>query len=143
METRLASPFPPPRRSRCTIGMAAQIADAPQAWDRLRLVFVADGGEAKLFEHVPGARLEGGGAAPGSEIALRVDLDVAGAGWRWFTTARADDVGRFTIRVPYPTDAAMPGNVRVLGAAIRVNGRVTTVTVSEQAVRAGGAVPFP
>lgn len=119
------------------------VADAPQAWDALRLVFVADGGEAKLFERVPGARLEGAGAAPGSEVMLRVDLDVAGNGWRWFTGTRADDAGRFTIRVPYATDAPPSGNVRVLGAAVRVNGRVTPVTLVEQAVRSAAAVQLP
>jgi asparagine N-glycosylation enzyme membrane subunit Stt3 len=117
------------------------VAEAPQAWDGLRLVFVADGGEAKLFERVPGARLEGV-ATPGSEVLLRVDLDVAGSGWRWFALARADGAGRFAIRVPYATDAVTPGNVRVLGAAVRVNGRVLPVTVSEQAVQAGIAIPL-
>ena len=119
------------------------VAGAPRSWDALRLVFVADGGGAKLFERVPGARLEGGGAVPGSEVLLRVDLDVAGSGWRWFTSARADDTGRFAIRVPYATDTAAPGNVRVLGAAVRVNGQVTPVTVDEQAVQAGASILLP
>jgi hypothetical protein len=74
---------------------------------------------------------------------LRVDLDVAGNGWRWFTGTRADEAGRFTIRVPYATDAPPPGNVGVLGATVRVNGRVTPVAVDEQAVRSGAAVQLP
>jgi asparagine N-glycosylation enzyme membrane subunit Stt3 len=119
------------------------VADAPQAWDGLRLVFTADGGGAKLFERVPGARLEGTGATPGSQVMLRVDLDVAGSGWRWFAGARADDAGRFAIRVPYATEGAGPGNARVLGAAVRVNGRALPVSVSEQAVRAGAVIPLP
>ncbi len=116
------------------------VAGVPLAWDTLRLVFVADGGAAKLFERVPGARLEGIGATPGSEVMLRVDLDVAGHGWRWFAGTRADDAGRFVIRTPWATDDTPPGNVRVLGAAVRVDGRVAPVAVAEQAVRSGATV---
>lgn len=115
-------------------------ADAPAAYDFLRLVFAAEGGEAKLFERVAGARIEGNGATPGSEVLLRVDLDVAGAGWWWFARARADEHGLFTLRVPYSTDGTPPGTVRVLRAAVLADGRARPASIPERAVTGGESV---
>jgi hypothetical protein len=115
-------------------------AEAPAAHDFLRLVFATDGGKTKLFERVAGARIGGSGAAPGSEVLLRVDLEVAGAGWWWFARVRADERGRFAFRVPYSTDATPPGTVRVVRAGILANGRARPISIPERAVTGGKSV---
>jgi hypothetical protein len=115
------------------------VASAPAAHDHLRLRWAA-GDAAKLFEYVAGARVSGSGAPPGSEVLVRVDLDVEGRGWMWFAGARADDGGGFELRVPYATDGRLPGNVRVRRAALRAGDRAIDLTIPGPAVEAGDTV---
>ncbi len=115
-------------------------ADFPQAWDFLRLAHVGERGEAKLFERVAGARIEGRGAEPKGEVLLRVDLDVAGAAARWFAVTRADARGRFEVRTPYASEPLPGSNVRVSQILLRTDGRVLDLQVPGAAVTNGDTV---
>jgi len=58
----------------------------------------------KTFERVPGATIEGSGAAPGEEVEATVELEKATGGTFEYTQyAEADENGNFEFTVPYST----------------------------------------
>jgi len=60
----------------------------------------------KTFERVPGATIEGSGAAPGEEVEATVELEKATGGTFEYTQyAEADENGNFEFTVPYSTTA--------------------------------------
>lgn len=119
-----------------------------ESWGFLRLLHDVDG-KIRIFERVPGARVTLERLPPGTEAAVRVDLDVAGTPLTWVARGRAGAAGALGIRVPYATQGSpAPGNVTVRGAAVSVAGRVLPLSVPESAVQAGerigpGTVPDP
>jgi hypothetical protein len=92
-----------------------------------------------LFEVVAGAELTGRAPA-GSRVVLEIPLTEHGRPHTWRAWADAGPDGRWTLRVPLPTDLA--------GAAVssgpgelRVDGRASVpVRITEQAVRSGAAL---
>lgn len=102
----------------------------------------------KIFEYVSGATIEGRAPA-GTRVGASIDLTTnQGRPIHWRTATTADDAGRYTLVVPYPT-AGGDGlsGVRSRGA-YRVGlstgrGPPHEVRVEEAAVADGGPVPGP
>jgi len=58
----------------------------------------------KTFERVPGATIEGSGAAPGQEVEATVELEKStGQTFEYTQYAEADENGNFELTVPYST----------------------------------------
>ncbi len=98
-----------------------------------------------VWERVAGARVEGS-AAPGAAVEAVLPLEIGGARTRYRQTARADARGRYTLVLPYATEAAAPGRggVRVGRAYVlrAASGRARLV-VPEAAVQEGRALEGP
>ncbi|WP_302080889.1 oligosaccharyl transferase, archaeosortase A system-associated [Salinibaculum rarum] len=108
----------------------------------------------KTFERVPGATIEGDGAAPNSTIRLQVELDPAnGETFDYSQQVTTDEDGSFTATVPYAstgyddvgledghtnTSVRATGPYQIASSPTFENGTVTqytgTVNVSESAV---------
>jgi hypothetical protein len=103
---------------------------------------VAGGGAVKVFERVAGAQVEVCGLGHPSEAVVRVDLDVDGRLMPWFASV-AEAKGCARVRVPFATDVAATGNVRVVGATLRAGRLAHALTLPDAAVRAGATVTLP
>ncbi|NOZ20190.1 MAG: hypothetical protein GXP25_03785 [Planctomycetes bacterium] len=115
---------------------------------RFRLVYVSPKVERpsycppmpdlKIFEYVKGAALCGA-AAPGQRISLRLLVKAnSGVVFKYCDDATADASGRFSFRVPYPTQDGPYGTGAVGPYALSFGGMQTkTVNVSEDDVLAG------
>ena len=103
---------------------------------------------AKLFERVPGARVEGT-TTPGAAVAASIELE-SGAGRRltYSDTSTADTQGKFALVLPYPTDAPS-GDTKPLGKwKLTVAGEDRELEVPGEAVLEGrilspGGAPIP
>jgi len=107
-------PRTPPARSRLggtrAVALVPAGADPPAARRRRpeppRRVRPRRSGDdfVKTFERVPGATIEGSGAAPGEEVEATVELEKATGGTFEYTQyAEADENGNFEFTVPYST----------------------------------------
>jgi len=121
-----------------------------RALERHRLIFESgpaplssDRAAYKVFELVPGARIEGR-AAPGARIEVSLPLRTnRGRALRFQAAAAADAAGRYRLRVPYAS-RGQPAAVRVGAAyALRCGGERAQVAVEEEAVRRGALVAGP
>ena len=95
---------------------------------------------AKVYEVVPGGRVEGQGPA-GAEVrataTVRTNL---GRTFEWQTMAMADARGRFSLRVPYPNTPATALSTGTVGPyRIHAWGREAEVKFTEEEVRRGAA----
>ncbi|MEF8872978.1 MAG: oligosaccharyl transferase, archaeosortase A system-associated [Haloarculaceae archaeon] len=108
----------------------------------------------KTFERVPGATIEGSGAAPNSSLRLQVELDPAnGETFNYTQQVTADEDGSFTATVPYAstgyedigldegytnTSVRATGPYQIASSPTFENGNITqytgTANVSESAV---------
>ena len=97
----------------------------------------------KVFEHVPGAVLEGR-AAPGARVDATLALRTnRGRRLRFATHAHADAAGRYALRVPYATRGAPP-SVRAQGEyRLACDGEEREIAVDEEQVRAGARIEAP
>jgi asparagine N-glycosylation enzyme membrane subunit Stt3 len=97
----------------------------------------------KVFEYVPGARIEGR-ARPGARVSASVVLHTNRAREvRYWSEAEADASGRYVLRVPY-ANVGGPASVRVADRyEVRCEGEVATVAVAEAAVAGGRSVAGP
>jgi hypothetical protein len=121
-------------------GTRLQGADA---LSRYRLVDeVADGGGkplVKLFEVVPGARVEVTGAAPGALVVVALAARVNGARpFRYETAATAGQAGTVELVVPYATGRS--GALDVRAARVVSGGAEAILAIPEGAVAAGAKV---
>jgi dolichyl-diphosphooligosaccharide--protein glycosyltransferase len=96
-----------------------------------------------LFEIVPGARVVGA-ASPGAKVSVELELR-AGPGRVWYRArTETSPEGRYELRLPYPTDAAVSREVEALGPyRVRVESRSAELEVPEADVRAGATLPGP
>jgi dolichyl-diphosphooligosaccharide--protein glycosyltransferase len=95
---------------------------------------------ARLFEHVPGARLEVEGAAPSSEVVALTEVTApTGRVWQWSTRARTDGQGRATLRVPYATGEN--GRAHASACYLMDGKRTARVAIPEAAIVEGAVVP--
>jgi dolichyl-diphosphooligosaccharide--protein glycosyltransferase len=98
-------------------------------------MFVTNPSWVKTFERVPGARIEGSGAPPNTEVTAQVELR-APAGNYTFTYrqyAQSNDDGEFTMVLPYSTtgyDDYGPEN-GYTNVSVRATGPYTISTPSE------------
>ncbi|HEY6008178.1 MAG TPA: STT3 domain-containing protein [Geobacteraceae bacterium] len=85
----------------------------------------------KIFEYLPGARLEGSGPA-GAAVEVELPLNSPiGRVLTWHDRIAVGPDGRFTLRVPYPTTVPS-GIMKPLGDyRLRVGGQAFTARVSE------------
>jgi len=97
----------------------------------------------KVFEHVAGARVEGG-ARPHAGVEARLGLRTnRGRELVVRTTARADAAGRYHLRLPYSNRGAPP-SVRTAPAwELACAGEEATLVVDEAQVRGGAALEGP
>jgi asparagine N-glycosylation enzyme membrane subunit Stt3 len=94
----------------------------------------------KIFERVPGARVEGK-ASPGAAITASIDLE-SGAGRRFMysDTSTADARGKFTLTLPYPTDASS-GDTKPLGKwKLTVAGQERELDVASETMLEGKVI---
>jgi dolichyl-diphosphooligosaccharide--protein glycosyltransferase len=99
---------------------------------------------ARVVEVVEGAVIEGRTGA-GSSVRLELTLrDNNGQRLQYVRAARADDGGRFRIRVAHPTDVRRADTVSAEGPYVLYrDGRPDTVEVSEAQVQTGATVVVP
>jgi len=96
---------------------------------------------AWVYERVAGARIEGV-TQPGVTVPFALDLLLSGTRGRYVAEAVADNLGRFSLTVPYWTGAE--GEVRTARAArLGLPEGPVTLTISEDAVRMGLTLPAP
>jgi dolichyl-diphosphooligosaccharide--protein glycosyltransferase len=97
----------------------------------------------KVFEHVPGARVEGR-ARPGARVEARVELRTnRGRELVFRTHAWADGEGRYALRLPYANRGAPP-SVRVGPAyALACDGEHAQLVLREREVRRGATLAGP
>jgi dolichyl-diphosphooligosaccharide--protein glycosyltransferase len=95
----------------------------------------------KIFEYLPGARLEGSGPA-GAAVSLELPVNSPiGRVFTWRDRTSVGPDGRFFFRVPYPTTTPS-GTMKPLGDyRVRVAGRSLSARVSEADVYGGRSVP--
>ena len=92
----------------------------------------------KLYERVPGARVEGRARA-GDLVQIRLDVTTAaGAAHTWASRARADDAGRYAFTVPYPTGATAAAGVATESAYRVASPRASAELAVPPAAVAGG-----
>lgn len=97
------------------------------------------------YQLVEGARVEGR-AAPGARVVLEIPLEEHGRPHTWRAFADAGPDGRFTLRVPLPTDLATPTVRTGPGTLRRPGAPPAPLAVPEAAVREGRVVaagPIP
>ncbi len=96
-----------------------------------------------LFEIVPGARVVGA-ASRGAKVSVELELR-AGPGRVWYRArTEASPEGRYELRLPYPTDAAVSREVEAVGPyRVRVDDRSAELEVREADVRAGATLSGP
>jgi hypothetical protein len=96
-----------------------------------------------VFEIVPGATVRGR-ARPGARVSFELALR-AGGGQVWYRArTQASPEGRYEIRLPYPTDAEVSGEVGAEGVyRVRSGGRSAELELREAAVRAGATLVGP
>jgi hypothetical protein len=100
---------------------------------------VPGGAPARLFEHVPGARLEVEGAAPSSEVVALVEVTApTGRVLQWSTRVWTDGSGRATLRIPYATGEN--GRAYASTCYLMDGKRTARVAVPEAAIVEGAAV---
>ena len=153
MTSRLATLFG--SEASGTRGVAGEAFTVP-ALERHRLVYHArigagrglapapEGAAIGVFERVPGARVAGR-ARPGDRVHVELPLKTAqGLSHRYRASAAADADGAWSLRLPYPTDAAFSTSIAVEGRyRVRSAGREEELVVSEAAIQAGDLVPGP
>lgn len=92
----------------------------------------------KVYEVVPGGRVEGqapAGAVVRATVTVRTNL---GRTFEWETTTTADGRGRFHLRIPYPNDPATAFSTGTEGPTrIHAWGRETDVRFTEEEIRRG------
>ena len=99
----------------------------------------------KIFEQVPGARLEGP-APPGATVVVTIPLRLhtSGRTWQYRQSRRAGTDGRFALTVPYATELAPGTDLDPVGPALLgLDGppaRPETLVISEAAVQHGERV---
>ena len=96
-----------------------------------------------VFEIVPGARVAGA-APPNATVRFELALS-AGHGRTWYRTrAEASPAGRYELRLPYPTDVPVSGQVRALSEyRVRCGTQSAALELHEADVRAGATVHGP
>ena len=96
----------------------------------------------KLFEQVPGARLQGQ-ADPGTLVTLSVPLRLRTSGrvWTYRQQVRANPEGKFEFTCPYSTEATFGQDIEATGPA-RLSGDFgsTPVNIPETAVQAADII---
>ena len=96
-----------------------------------------------IFEIVPGAVVEGD-AEPGARVEFELRLQCASGPLRYRAAATASATGRYSLRVPYPTDDPVSPEVRATGPySLRSGGQSAELALREADVRAGAAVAGP
>jgi asparagine N-glycosylation enzyme membrane subunit Stt3 len=91
---------------------------------------------AKLFEIVPGARVLGH-AEPGAHVAVRLELRTRLGPFVYHTNGKADDSGRYSLRLPYSNEVFSP-DVRAASSYTFASGEKTAfLSVPEAAVQGG------
>jgi asparagine N-glycosylation enzyme membrane subunit Stt3 len=97
----------------------------------------------RAFELVPGATITGQ-ASPVQPISLRLELRTnSGRRLTYQRRTRADDVGRFAIRVPYPSEAYRGGVEPVGDYRIKRGDQILRIHVSEAQIQAGAEITLP
>ena len=97
----------------------------------------------KVFEHVPGARVEGR-ARPFARVEASVALRTnRGRELAWRTHARADAQGRYALRLPYANRGAPPSVRVATETLLACDGEAAAVVVDEAAVRGGALLEGP
>ena len=96
---------------------------------------------AKVFERVEGARLRGR-TAPLSPVEAEIEIVTnQGRHFLWKASVRADEAGRFTLRVPYSTARARAMEVGAAGPYfLRSSRRRARVMVPERSIREGASL---
>ncbi len=95
-----------------------------------------------LYEVVAGAEVTGRAPA-GARAVLEIPLREHGRPHTWRAWAEAGPDGRWQMRVPLPTDLAMP-TIQTSAGRLRVgDGPAVPVDIAEATVREGGAVAAP
>jgi len=96
-----------------------------------------------LFEVVEGARLTGR-ADPGAVVKVSLGLKPRlGQRFTYSARAEANEIGEYTIRLPYPNEPFSPDVESADHYSVRVGKQSATVVVSEAAVSEGLEVAGP
>ena len=96
-----------------------------------------------IFEIVPGAWVEGEAEA-GAPVNVELRLACGAGHVPYGASTTASQEGRYGIRLPYPTDAAVSTEVRAEGPyLVRSRGRSAVLALHEADVRAGATVAGP
>lgn len=96
----------------------------------------------KLFEQVPGARLQGHGE-PGTKVTLSLPMRMrtSGRNWTYRQTVSVSNEGNFELISPYPTESTSGLDAEPVGPAkIEIGTKVVDVRISESSVQAGETV---
>lgn len=101
--------------------------------------------EVRIFEIVAGAKVTGTGPAD-TLVTAELDLHSPTSGKTWSTSwsTRVDSRGKWSLRLPYPTDSPIseiPGTVEVHGKyRLRVGKKDLTFSLSEPMIRNGSSL---
>ena len=140
--------FPLTEKTRKIFQPLLDVPGRPLETSRGDLVEAKIGPEVRVFEIVSGATLVGR-AARGAHISAGIDIrnPLTGEEQRvgYATTVGLD--GRFSIRVPYPTDrpmSAAPGTIEVKGPyTVVIDEKAISIEVSEDDIRSGRELTVP
>ncbi|MFC6614886.1 hypothetical protein ACFQAS_07935 [Halopenitus salinus] len=91
-----------------------------------RVVYIAEGGEVKVFQPVPGATIAGQ-SEPGTDVSLETTVTVSGEEFTYSRQRSVNENGTYAVRVAYPGEYTIENE---------------SVQVSETAVENGTQVTF-
>jgi dolichyl-diphosphooligosaccharide--protein glycosyltransferase len=101
------------------------------------------GSFVKIFEVVAGARVVGD-ARPGAVVLVKLDVESRhGEPFEYRSATRADETGRYTLRLPYSNERFSPDVKVGQRYAIASERRRGEIAISEEAVRRGSSMEGP